>query len=476
MKWDNRSVLQNLLAILKDCPLIVSAQASEGAAVDDPETLYKLAKTSVDQGVEVVRLEGADNIRHIKAKLSVPVIGLIKKKYPGSEVYITPTEQEVKRLIALGCEIIALDATPRSRPGNADLDALVALIQRSGCLAMADCDSEASIELACKLDFDLVGTTLAGYTDARPMTSGPDYDLVRYAVSKGKPVIAEGRYAQRCQIESALRIGARGVVVGGAINDPLKQTRALMPEFRSNEKVLAVDLGGTWIRFGRFENGTLTEVVRAERPASREARIAAIREKAKDWKVDRVGVGTGGTVDPRTGEVWEAKEIIPDHAGTILNRDTLAKPTRVLNDGLATAWGHACHPLFAGKSVATLALGTGVGAGFVADGKIFCGPRGEYLRVNDLYLSGGETIEDVLGGANLTEQPSPDQQAKAIEAFRYAVRYLRAAYFPEVIVVCGGVGRAEWLQPSLHENGCISSPYAEHAGLYGAYHTAYANV
>lgn len=468
-------MLQNLLAILKDCPLIVSAQASEGAAVDDPETLYKLAKTSVDQGVEIVRLEGADNIRHIKSKLSVPVIGLIKKKYSDSEVYITPTEQEVKRLIALGCEIIALDATPRSRPGNADLDSMVALIQRSGCLAMADCDSEASIDLACRLDFDLIGTTLAGYTKARAATIGPDFDLVRYAVSKGKPVIAEGRYAQRWQVESALRIGAKGVVVGGAINDPLKQTRAMMPAFRVNEKVLAVDLGGTWIRFGRFENGVLVEAVRTERPTDREARIAAIRDKAKEWKVDRVGIGTGGTVDPATGEVWEAKEIIPDHAGTILNRETIGKPTATLNDGLATAWGHACHPSFAGKRVATLALGTGVGAGFVAEGKIFCGPRGEYLRVNDLYLPTGEAIEQVLGGSSLTPTPSNEQKAKATQAFEYAVQYLRNAYFPEVVVVCGGVGESDWLAVSVQAADCQISPYGEHAGLYGAYHTAYFN-
>ena len=134
-------MLNNLLSILAESPLIVSAQASEKAAVDDPETLYKLAKTSVDQGVEVVRLQGAENIRHIKPKLGVPVIGLIKKKFPGFEVYITPTDQEVKRLIALGCEIIALDATPRPRPDGSRLEDLVALIQKNGCLAMADCDS-----------------------------------------------------------------------------------------------------------------------------------------------------------------------------------------------------------------------------------------------------------------------------------------------------------------------------------------------
>ena len=466
-------MLNNLLHILADCPLIVSAQASEGAAVDDPETLYRMAKTSVDQGVEVVRLQGADNIRHIKAKLQVPIIGLIKKNYPGSEVYITSTDQEVKRLLALGCEIIALDATPRPRPNNADLDAMVALIHSSGCLAMADCDSPEAIDHAIKLDFDLIGTTLAGYTKARPMTDGPDFDLVRYAATKGKPVIAEGRYSQRWQVEAALRMGAKAVVVGGAINDPLKQTRAMMPTVRTREKVGAVDLGGTWIRFGLFENGELKNIEKTPRPDGREERVAWIREQVKRAKVTRVGIGTGGTVDPKSGEVWEAKEIIPSHQGTILNSETIGVPTRVLNDGLATAWGHACHPSLAGKSVATLALGTGVGAGLVRQGEIFCGPRGEYLRINDLYLPSGETIENMLGGAALTPDPSDVQKASAIEAFRFAVSFLKTNYFPDEIVVCGSVGLSDWLRPTAKEMGCVPSPDGEEAGIFGAFHLAY---
>ena len=464
-------MLSNLLAMLQDCPLIVSAQATDNSAVDDPETLLKLAKASVDQGVEVIRLQGASNIRLIKEKLQVPVIGLIKKSTPGSDVYITPGDQEVRRLIALGCEIIALDATPRLRPDGSNLDDLVAMIQKAGCLAMADCDSEEAVDYAVKLEMNLIGTTLAGYTSARAMTDGPDFDLVRYAVSKGKPVIAEGRYAQRWQVEAALNIGAKGVVVGGAINDPVKQTRALLPRPRVREKIGAFDLGGTWIRFGTFENGSLVRVEKIARPASREERVAWIREQIKASKVVGVGVGTGGTVDPKTGEVWEAKEIIPDHMGTVLNSEALGVPTVALNDGLATSWGHGCHPLFAGKSVATLALGTGVGAGFVKDGRIFCGKRGEYLRINDLYLPSGQTIEDVLGGASQID--SPMEQAKAVDAFRYVVDYLRTNYFPDEIVVCGGVGLSDWLAPVVAEMGCVPTPYGDEAGLHGAYHLAY---
>ena len=174
-----------------------------------------------------------------------------------------------------------------------------------------------------------------------------------------------------------------------------------------------------------------------------------------------------------SGEVWEAKEIIPSHAGTVLNSETFSVPTVALNDGLATAWGHACHPSLAGKRVATLALGTGVGAGFVSEGRIFCGSRGEYLRINDLYMPGGKTIEEVLGGAGLTANPSSAQIEAGVEAFRFAVAYLRTNYFPDEIVVCGSVGLSDWLRPALELTGCVPTPYGDDAGLYGAYQLAY---
>ncbi len=460
-----------ILDLLRRCPLIASVQASEGAAVDDPTTLLKLAQCSLDQGVEVLRLQGLENIRAIKAATGRPVIGLIKKAYPGSEVYITPTEVEVLALLELGCECIALDATPRPRP-SAGLAELVDLIHRGGAFAMADCDSPEAVDLAVSVGCDLIGTTLAGYTAAREMTEGPDFDLVRYAVATGKPVIAEGRYAHGWQVDAALRIGATAVVVGGAINDPVKQTRALMPSMVTG-KIGAVDIGGTWLRFGVFEDSNLVELRKIERPDEREDRLAWIRQQIESTGVTAVGVGTGGTVDPSTGEVWEAKPIIPGHQGSVFSAETLGVPTRPLNDGLATAWGHACHPQFAGSNVATLALGTGVGAGMVRDGKLIYGKRGEYPRLNDVMTPLGRTIEDLLGGAGLSSNPTQEQQEDAVVAFGTAVKLVREMYYPDHIVVCGGVGLSPWLAPHLERVGCQLSPYGAEAGLYGSMWLAY---
>ena len=48
----------------------------------------------------------------------MPVIGIIKKDYDDSDVYITPTMDEVDALVEVGCEIIAVDATNRLRPNG----------------------------------------------------------------------------------------------------------------------------------------------------------------------------------------------------------------------------------------------------------------------------------------------------------------------------------------------------------------------
>jgi len=459
-----------LNALLKQ-PLVVSVQPNEGSAVDDTETLLRLAKASVAEGVRTLRLEGAERVRRIRRETGAIVIGLIKKTYPYSPVYVTPTAAEVDALLETGCEVIALDGTLRPRPGADDFRSLVARIQRGGAIAMADCDSLEAAQDAVNAGANIIGTTLAGYTDARPATLGPDLDLVREIVQLTRlPVLAEGRYGEKWQIEAALRIGAAGVVVGGAINDPVKNTRALLHVAPQEGDVGAVDIGGTWIRFAVFSpHWDLLEVTREPLPPTKKQREAWIKEQIAKTKVGALGVSTGGVVDPTTGEVWMAKEyLMPDHVGMVFDSATYGLPTRALDDGLATAWGHACLSQFAGKRVATLAVGTGVGCGFVADGRIATGPRGEYSHVNDLPLVNGETCEKALGGRFLGSDASDEDKAVAEQALRVAIQAIQTMWFPEEIVIGGGVGLSSWMQPTVVELGLKPSPFGGDAGLFGA--------
>ncbi len=463
--------LAALLEILAKAPLIASVQAPPESPVSSPNPLCRLAQASLMNGVSVLRLQGIDNIAYIHEATLAPTIGLIKKDYRDSKVYITPTLREVEKLIDTGCEVIALDGTQRRRPSDQNLPDLIAAIQRAGKLAMADCDTLESAQYAERCGADLIGTTLAGYTqESSPSTPGPDLELLRRLVAELKtPVIAEGRYARRWQVEAALRIGASAVVVGGALNDPFKTTVSLLPRVSGAGEFGAVDIGGTWLRYARFgSDGGLIEVQKTPLPQDRDERMAWVRQQVLDHHPVRVGVGTGGTVDPKTGIVWEAKPIIPEHQGSEFSEAILGAPTIALNDGLATAWGHAWHPRFAGQRVASLALGTGVGCGFVAEGSLMMGPRGEYPRINDIPTRGGVSMEDLLGGATLTPNPTDEDRAKAEIALESAVQLLKTLYYPDRIVVCGGVGLSDWLLPQALALGCEPSPYGAEAGLFGA--------
>ena len=379
--------LNELRNLAGHAPLIASAQASPDSPLADADVLVKLAAASLVQGVRIVRVEGNETIREMRRAFDVPQIGLIKRSYPGSDVYITASQVEVDELLAAGSEVIALDGTPRSRPGGARLADVISAIHAGGALALADIDSVESAQYAVAAGADLVSSTLAGYTSA-PSSAGPDIELVRsLAASIGAPVLAEGRYSERWQVEAALRAGAFAVVVGGALNDPVKQTQALRPRFRTmdRDQVGAVDIGGTWLRFGVFSGDwQLISHDKTPNPHDKAATIAWLRAAIAASGVGRVGVSTAGIVDPATGEVWRAKEyLMPNYVGIVFDEANLGVPTVAWGDGHATNWAHACLPQFAGRRVATLALGTGVGCGFVQQGQIWCRP-GASIRASTI--------------------------------------------------------------------------------------------
>lgn len=433
-----------------------------------PQVLSACAQASQAEGVRLLRLEGSESIAAIRQATGLPCIGLIKRQYPGSDVYITPTESEVNALIALGCEVIALDATLRLRPNGAQIAELIQVIRDAGRAVMADCDSIESAHAALKAGVDIVSTTLAGYTGGPVTATGPDFELLRALVAAAKPygavVLAEGRYAEPFHLTSALAMGADGVVIGGALNDPVKQTRRFVNAAGlRQETVGAVDIGGTWLRFGLFSvaNG-LEHIERIPLPADRGARLDWIESMARENGVRRLGISTGGVVDPKTNTVIEAKAIIPDHVGSQFVWEGL--DVVALNDGLATAWGHAMHPSFAGRNVATLALGTGVGCGCVSENGHMLTQKGNYPRLNDLEF-GTQSFEELLGGAALTPNPGPGAKEAAQRALDAAAAMIRALWMPDDIVLCGGVGLAAWIRTPP---GSVASPYGHEAGLVGA--------
>ncbi|OOF45767.1 N-acetylmannosamine-6-phosphate 2-epimerase [Rodentibacter trehalosifermentans] len=194
--------------------LIASCQPVDEGPMDKPEIVAAMAQASVIGGAAGIRIEGVENLKTTRAVVRVPIIGIVKRDLPDSPIRITPFLQDIEDLASVGADIIAVDGTHRPRP--VDLESAVKKIHELGCLAMADC---ANLEegLHCqKLGFDIIGSTMSGYTGGE-VPKEPDYQLVRDLKAAGCRVMAEGRYNTPELAKTAIEIGADFVTVGSAL-------------------------------------------------------------------------------------------------------------------------------------------------------------------------------------------------------------------------------------------------------------------
>ena len=121
---------------------------------------------------------------------------------------------DIEALAKAGADIIAVDGTHRPRP--VELESAVKKIHELGCLAMADC-SNLEEGLHCqKLGFDIIGSTMSGYTGG-VVPKEPDYQLVKDLKKASCRVMAEGRYNTPELAKTAIEIGADFVTVGSAL-------------------------------------------------------------------------------------------------------------------------------------------------------------------------------------------------------------------------------------------------------------------
>ncbi len=201
--------------------LVISCQALPGEPLHSPMIMGRMALAAKNAGAAGIRAQGVADIIEIKQVTGLPVIGIIKRNYPDSEVFITATKKEVQELLATDCEMIALDATIRPRPNGELLQDLLDQIHAANRLAMADCSTVEEAKIAEEMGFDCVSTTLAGYTSYSTQTSGPDVELVKQLVKDCQiPVIAEGKIHTPEQLKEIMDLGVYSAVVGGAITRP----------------------------------------------------------------------------------------------------------------------------------------------------------------------------------------------------------------------------------------------------------------
>lgn len=198
--------------------LIVSCQANADSPLRDSYIISRMSLAAVKGGAAALRIQGFEDVQAVRAVTDLPIIGLTKTDRDDTDVYITPTSAEAVKLAALGCQVVALDATLRPRPEP--LPEMFRAVHGVGALVMADISTLAEAQNAYALGADIVGTTLAGYTpQSRPLDT-PDWALMDELREAGLPFIAEGRLNSPAEAAQALKHGAFAVVVGSAITRP----------------------------------------------------------------------------------------------------------------------------------------------------------------------------------------------------------------------------------------------------------------
>jgi len=202
--------------------LIVSVQAPEGSPLRDPSVIAAMAEAALANGAVGVRLESPEHIGAVRRRCpDALIVGLWKRTFADSAVYITPGWAEIASVWAAGADVVALDATDRPRPGGVLLEDLVARArQELGAPLMADIDTLANGLRAAELGCDWIGTTLYGYTEATAAAAPPAWELLaalRAALPPERLLICEGGIASAGQARQALDLGADAVVVGTAI-------------------------------------------------------------------------------------------------------------------------------------------------------------------------------------------------------------------------------------------------------------------
>ena len=205
--------------------LVVSCQALPDEPLHSSFIMGRMAVAAKQAGAVGIRANSKEDIIEIKKQVDLPVIGIVKRDYEDSDVFITATMKEIHELHASGCDMVALDATNRLRPNVQTLSEFINEIRSTypDMVLMADCATVEEVFEAERLGFDCLSTTLMGYTaESQGMVlHANDFEKLRTILNRvSKPVIAEGNIKTPAQAKRVIELGVHAVVVGSAITRP----------------------------------------------------------------------------------------------------------------------------------------------------------------------------------------------------------------------------------------------------------------
>ncbi len=513
--------------------LIVSCQAGPQDGLYGAKAMAAMAMAAQIGGAVGLRANGVEDIAAIRQVTHLPIIGIDKQDLPGYGIRITPSLEAARSVVEAGADIVAVDATRRAaEEGRLPADQFIRQIRETLHVpVMADIATFEEGIAAAAAGADIVATTLSGYTAYSPAQIEPDFELLaRLAAALTVPVIAEGRIASPEHARHVLELGGYAVVCGSMITKPrwiTEQYTTALRAYRQSQSavVIGVDIGGTKIAAGVVDgSGQISyhERVPTQAADGGEAvlrRVSAAIERAREAAPAAAGIGisTGGVVD-RQGMIRFATDLIPGWAGLNLKthlENQFGLPVGVENDGQAAALAEAIQGAGRGyRSVLGVTVGTGIGGGFVVDGRVYragdgggielghmavvregrpctCGRRGcleSYASGHCLVLEYNQRASSPLPTGEAVVAAARSGDPAAVEAIRsvggwlgYGLASAVNLLNPAVIVIGGGVARIgdlflesvraalrDQVYPPLADVPVFAAALQNHEGIIGA--------
>lgn len=271
------------------------------------------------------------------------------------------------------------------------------------------------------------------------------------------------------------------------------------------------DIGGSFVKAGVLDPGGQI-VVTAEKPTPRDSDpqslVELVRVLCEGWKIEPpIGLAIAGIVAPARGRLarspnlphWDGVEWANAFAGSGLEPE-------ILNDANAFVLAeYALGSVRGVRSVFGLAIGTGVGGGFLMDGELYTGARGYASEPGHMILvadgpkcacGARGCLEALVGSPAISrrylelqagaEELTPAEivvradrgESSAIEALSRTGHFLGLGLAsvanlldPEVFVIGGGVSAAgEWILQSARRTmeAMVLHPAGEAPRVQGA--------
>ncbi|PKM55667.1 MAG: N-acetylmannosamine-6-phosphate 2-epimerase [Firmicutes bacterium HGW-Firmicutes-5] len=205
--------------------LIVSCQVQHDDPINSEDMPVKMAEAAKWGGAVGIRANSPEQIKAIKEKVDLPIIGLWKIWKDNTDVFITPTFEAAKAIWDAGAEIIAIDCTEQITSEGRPAYELLPIIKEKipEAIIFADVSNYKEAKRAVEMGADIVGPTLYGYTAETNHIELPDLrEFARMCRDFGDKayMIMEGHVYTPEDAMKTLFLGAHSVVVGSAITRP----------------------------------------------------------------------------------------------------------------------------------------------------------------------------------------------------------------------------------------------------------------